>query len=137
MRNAKFLIFLLPLHQSKGTIAFVIPSPVEKRRRQSCKHFSQRLSLQSIKCCLCLGQKCTGFCCKGETRRAIKAPDLFIYWMAALPQHQSHFWEVTTVAQGSKRVQSSVATVIALLIILLVAVVVSAHLCRGLTKAHE
>ena len=136
MKNAKFHICVFPLHQSKGTIAFVIPSPVEKRRRQLCKHFSQRLSLQSIKCCLCLGQKCTGFCCKGETRRAIKAPDLFIYWMAALPQHQSHFWEVTTVAQGSKRFHS-VATVIAFLIILLVAVVVSAHLCRGLTKAHE
>ena len=136
MKSAKFHICVFPLHQSKGTIAFVIPSPVEKRRRQLCKHFSQCLSLQSIKCCLCLGQKCTGFCCKGETRRAIKAPDLFIYWMAALPQHQSHFWEVTTVAQGSKRFHS-VATVIALLIILLVAVVVSAHLCRGLTKAHE
>ena len=68
----------------------------KKKRRHLCKHFFLCLSPINQVLFMSGGQKCTRFCCKGETWRTIKAPDLFI-WTTLRP-HKS----ITFLGRGHR-----------------------------------
>ena len=112
-------------------------SLTRKKDDDICANTSPFAFLQSIKCCLCLVVKSAqDFAAKVKLGGQLKLL-IYLFGRRCDRTNQSHFWGEVIACIGFNSEFHSVATVIALLILLLVAVVVSAHLNRGLKIIFE
>ena len=137
--KGKLQSFFLPYTKENGQLPLWFPPhPERRRRRHLWKHFSFRPFLWSIKCglCLVLVKSAQDFAAKLKLGGQLK-PLIYLFGRHRDGTNQPT-WSATFFGGGRLHCIvfhlgfHSVATVVALLVLLLVAVVVSAHLDRGL-----